>query len=240
MLHSRLHYIKYLKGKVSGLLRTLEMQTGVNPATAKILDFGCQRGELVTLFRDEGLNVHGFDVREDAPPPFVKYGSFNPYRIPWEDNSFDVIFSHHVIEHVLNTEETISEMRRVLRPGGATIHIFPARLRLFEAHYFTPFGGVFNARWWCAFWRRVGLVKDGRKHMSVEDYAAEASHEIRHNMNYVPDAELLAIFSASFDNLETVTDTYFENMSGKTLPPFMAPVFNYLVSRFHARVLIAQ
>jgi SAM-dependent methyltransferase len=46
-------------------------------------------------------------------------------RIPFPDRSFDIVFSSHVLEHIKNEEEVHGEMHRVLRPGGAGIHVVP-------------------------------------------------------------------------------------------------------------------
>jgi ubiquinone/menaquinone biosynthesis C-methylase UbiE len=39
-------------------------------------------------------------------------------KLPFEDASFDVVLSNHVIEHVRDDAAHISEIRRVLRDGG--------------------------------------------------------------------------------------------------------------------------
>ena len=43
---------------------------------------------------------------------------FNIENIPFADNSFDLVFASHVLEYVKNDTQAISEIKRVLRPGG--------------------------------------------------------------------------------------------------------------------------
>jgi ubiquinone/menaquinone biosynthesis C-methylase UbiE len=43
---------------------------------------------------------------------------FNIEHIPFLDNSFDLVFASHVLEYVENDTQAISEIKRVLRPGG--------------------------------------------------------------------------------------------------------------------------
>ena len=50
--------------------------------------------------------------------------------LPYEDNSFDAIFSHHVIEHVGDHEKHLQEAARVLKPGGAFYVGTPNRHRI--------------------------------------------------------------------------------------------------------------
>jgi ubiquinone/menaquinone biosynthesis C-methylase UbiE len=40
-------------------------------------------------------------------------------QLPFEDESFDLVFGHAVLHHIPNLERALAEFRRVLRPGGA-------------------------------------------------------------------------------------------------------------------------
>jgi SAM-dependent methyltransferase len=46
-------------------------------------------------------------------------------HLPFEDDSFDLIFSSNVLEHVEHLDEAFAEMKRVLAPGGIMIHSIP-------------------------------------------------------------------------------------------------------------------
>jgi SAM-dependent methyltransferase len=46
-------------------------------------------------------------------------------EIPYPDESFDFVLSHDVLEHVEDPRKSMSEIRRVLRPGGYSLNIFP-------------------------------------------------------------------------------------------------------------------
>lgn len=50
---------------------------------------------------------------------------FDLHKAPFEDNSFDVIFCNHVLEHVENAEQCMSELHRIMRPGGWGIFQVP-------------------------------------------------------------------------------------------------------------------
>jgi predicted SAM-dependent methyltransferase len=43
---------------------------------------------------------------------------FDLHKIPLDDNSFDVIFCNHVLEHVDNARQCMKELHRVMSPGG--------------------------------------------------------------------------------------------------------------------------
>lgn len=50
-------------------------------------------------------------------------------RLPFDDNTFDLVTSHEVFEHIGDVRSAAQEVRRVLRPGGLAylnIHLFPS------------------------------------------------------------------------------------------------------------------
>jgi SAM-dependent methyltransferase len=50
---------------------------------------------------------------------------FDLHDIPLEDNSFDVVFCNHVLEHVNDANRCMEELYRVMRPGGFGIMQVP-------------------------------------------------------------------------------------------------------------------
>ena len=50
-------------------------------------------------------------------------------NLPFEDNSFDFIFCNHVLEHIEDDSKAMSELYRVMRPGGTGIFQVPQDLR---------------------------------------------------------------------------------------------------------------
>lgn len=96
-----------------------------------VLDFGAGRGaqldsqwpfkrDLVTL-RGKVARVVGVDVDEAVHknPLLDEAHVVQPgNRLPFDDASFDVVFSDWVIEHVDNPPEFVGEVHRLLKPGG--------------------------------------------------------------------------------------------------------------------------
>ena len=50
---------------------------------------------------------------------------FDLHEIPLEDNQFDVVFCNHVMEHVQDAKRCMSELYRVMKPGGWAIMQVP-------------------------------------------------------------------------------------------------------------------
>lgn len=72
-------------------------------------------------------------------------------ELPFEDTSFDVVISNHVIEHVGNESaqhQHLAEIRRVMKPDGVGYLAVPNRWMLTEPHYQLKF-----LSWWPRSWR---------------------------------------------------------------------------------------
>ncbi len=86
-----------------------------------ILDFGCGRGAWTPILRQRFPNarITGLDVSEAAVEraasdfPDATFAAFDGDLAPYDDRAFDLVFSYHVLEHVLSLEETAAEMSRL-------------------------------------------------------------------------------------------------------------------------------
>jgi SAM-dependent methyltransferase len=88
----------------------------------RILDVGAGSGYL----QDEVADYTGLDIAPEAARFFhKKYVVGSATALPFPDASFDAVWSIWVLEHVPNPEKALSEMRRVVKPGGY-IYLWPA------------------------------------------------------------------------------------------------------------------
>ncbi|VVB63241.1 Ubiquinone biosynthesis O-methyltransferase [uncultured archaeon] len=99
------------------------------PAGAKVLDVGCGRGDFLNAFSLKGFRSYGID-REPSGAKVdrsteIKYCHVEKDTFPFEDQTFDVVFSKSVIEHLSDPGLFVSECRRVLKPGGRVIIMTP-------------------------------------------------------------------------------------------------------------------
>ena len=114
-----------------------------------VLDLGCGEGYGTALLSRAVGEIVGVDVDEAAIAHAAsRYASDNcrfrrhdGERLPFEDAAFDAVVSFQVIEHVPGDRMYVSEVSRVLRPGGQLVLTTPnaAKLRDLLAE---GFGGV--------------------------------------------------------------------------------------------------
>jgi SAM-dependent methyltransferase len=104
----------------------------------RVLDVGCGVGMYTAAFLRETPYVYGVEIerdraleaRERAAGVIQSPGE----HLPFGDATFDVVFSHEVLEHVADDRACVVEMVRVTRPGGHIVIFAPNRLYFFETH----------------------------------------------------------------------------------------------------------
>ena len=103
-----------------------------------VLDVGCGVGMYTDAFLQETPDVFGIEIEREralearARTKDVIQGTGE--RLPFADESFDVVFSHEVLEHVADDRACVREMARVTRPEGRILIFVPNRLYPFETH----------------------------------------------------------------------------------------------------------
>jgi SAM-dependent methyltransferase len=107
-------------------------------AGQRVLDVGCGVGMYTAAFQRETPHVFGVEVeRERALEARGRSAGVSQAvgeHLPFPDATFDVVFSHEVLEHVADDRACVAEMVRVVRPGGRVVVFVPNRLYPFETH----------------------------------------------------------------------------------------------------------
>lgn len=96
-----------------------------------VLDVGCGVGTDGAQFVRAGARYTGVDRspaaldlarrRFELDGADARIVEASATALPFDDNSFDLVWSHGVIHHVPDTEAAVAEFRRVLRAGGVAI-----------------------------------------------------------------------------------------------------------------------
>lgn len=100
------------------------------------LNLGTGEGDYDRMIAGYCAELTGCDVNEEdlvharainAGVMNLKYEVNNALELSYPDNSFDLVVSCEVLEHVGKPEKMVQEMYRVMRPGGVAIMTFPSR-----------------------------------------------------------------------------------------------------------------
>lgn len=125
--------------------------TRADLSALKVLDLGCGRGEFVGALRERGARAFGVEIDRRFLASGRLLGELYCDEFPilspvdksgltvFPDGYFDLVVSDQVLEHVRDLESLAAEVGRLLRPGGLTANLFPARFRVWEPHYELPF-----------------------------------------------------------------------------------------------------
>ena len=98
-----------------------------------LLDAGCSAGYATAYFAELVESAAGIDVDEEAIRqarsrfPSIDFQPAPLERIPHPDEAFDVVVCLDVLEHVTDERLAVTELFRVLRPGGTLILTTPNR-----------------------------------------------------------------------------------------------------------------
>ena len=133
-------------GVLERIRRTeIEVVRDLFPKTARILEVGGGNGFQAAILSSWGCNVVSIDVpRKERGDQYFPIEEYDGIRIPFEDSSFDIVFSSNVLEHIPDVTSYLKEIRRVSKPYAASVHILPSSTWRFWtclSHY------VYAARW---------------------------------------------------------------------------------------------
>ena len=122
------------------LARHLFEKFGLKPGE-KILDLGCGRGEFLRGFSKLGLQAEGLDgcasARDMNKDYRIEIADLEG-RLPYPDNSFDMVYHKSLIEHLHDPANLMSESYRILKEGGKVLILTPDWQSQFKNFYEDP------------------------------------------------------------------------------------------------------
>ena len=110
------------------------------PSTGRVLDIGSGTGFQAKALSERGFTVEAVDLassqyRDHAVYPIRVYDGCS---LPFPDRYFDVVISSNVLEHVANPVALHTDIHRVLKSDGYSLHVLPSTVWRFwstVAHY---------------------------------------------------------------------------------------------------------
>lgn len=219
----------------------------------KILDLGCGAGEQVRHLRSLGFDAWGCDSKEFITR--FKGGEHlldicpSPYRLPADDNTFDVVTSSSVLEHAQNKDEIFREIHRVLKPGGLTLHFFPGRYYLpKEPHIYVPLANWLWPRvpaWWLGIWAIAGVRNEFQQKYGWRETLAANARYCKVGLSYWSHRRYRRTVGSIFGNCHFANDYYLRNAPGGAARlgrrlPLPRTVTGWLIARTRMSILLAK
>lgn len=128
------------------------------PEGGRVLDIACGAGDLLRGLQGAGRDLHGCDISVEAlrisaaEAPEAHLAVADAQNLPYRDSSFDAVYNLGSLEHFLDMEGALSEMRRVLKPGGRAVVMVP------------------NSRYIGDLWRRLTFRGGADHHQILERF----------------------------------------------------------------------
>ena len=230
----------------------------INLKDCKILDFGCGSGDKVRSFRSLNYDAFGCDFKfkegildyqnsdnsmnNNHDQDFLKLiPQDGDYELPYNDNSFNLIYSEQVFEHVMNYSETLIEQSRILNDNGCAIHVFPSKFRIFEGHIKVPFSSILSHKIWLYFWAIIGFRIREQKDLTIYELVQENFNFLNNRTNYMSKKDLKNHFYKAFNYVEFIEGPWIKH--SRKLPKilnnkYILNIISRFYSTFRSRVVL--
>jgi SAM-dependent methyltransferase len=145
-------YNQVAEAKVSEILAAVK--TAALPARLLVIGGGAVGSGVQAMYDDPQVQVIGTDIYHSPHLTLLADG----HRLPFADQSVDGVWIQAVLEHVLDPQQVVAEIHRVLRPDGVVFADTPFMQQVHEGAYdFTRFT-VSGHRW---LFRHFALIDAG-------------------------------------------------------------------------------
>lgn len=168
-----------------------ELLDGIDLARCRLLDAGCGTGHFSLRARELGAQV----VSLDLGPRLLRVARGKGLRrlmagdvteLPFATGAFDLVLSSECIEHTVSPRAAVTEMARVLRPGGRLVLSCPNRFWHWSCVVanrlgLRPYQGLEN---WPGWWQLAGWVEAAgvsvQRHQGLHlfPFVLKASHRL--------------------------------------------------------------
>jgi SAM-dependent methyltransferase len=225
-------------------------------APVVVLDYGCGAGEIIRELGDRNIEAFGCDV-------FYEGGDYSPAvrkdwlgtrvrriegsTIPFPSEHFDFIINNQVLEHVQDLDAVLAEMRRVLKPGGSVLSLFPDRTVWREGHCGIPFlhrfpKGSSTRVYYAAALRAAGLGHY-TENKTIMKWSKDFCEWLDMWTYYRPYSELAEKFEHHFSPLRHIEEDWLSSRLGSRaalVDWWPVPLKRFAVSKFAGLIFVCS
>jgi len=130
-------YSKYLEIKSEPAIEVFRSMIDLNLKDKVVLDLGCGDGIDAKFFVEKGATTYGFDASEEflknarEKIPQANFSVGDMQHLPYENETFDAVFSKYAIQTVYETQAVLQEIARVTKIGGLNLLLIKHPMRQF-------------------------------------------------------------------------------------------------------------
>ncbi len=115
-----------------------------NSGVGSLLDVGAGTGEFLKIAKEKGWNVQGMEPNESASKLAAEKGiNLKSSLNQFQGHQFDVVTLWHVLEHIPNLEETISQLSELVKSNGILIIAVP-NFKSYDAKHYNKYWAAFD------------------------------------------------------------------------------------------------
>lgn len=176
----------------------------------EILEIGCGGGAHSALFKLHGASVVAVDITPERVLSTAKKLNLLPEgrgiameadaeHLPFRDASFDLVYSNGVLHHSTSTEKCISEVFRVLKPGGRAVLMLYCRSSALFWIRLLPRSVLNLSIFRLAEPERLGLLTEGKPKFSDQPCPITRVYNRRELAHLLRRFDSVALRKSSFD-----------------------------------------
>ncbi len=122
------HFPSTIDPRIYHVQIIFEQLESVRNPQLHVLDVGCGKGRFTRLVKERypDADVWGLDISPEMlkfVPPNILTRAGSMTELPFKDAEFDCVYATESLEHAVEIERAVSEMCRVLKPGGRLVII---------------------------------------------------------------------------------------------------------------------
>lgn len=134
----------YQQVKKYMLLKKLKWIENKYPAKGNLLDIGAGTGDFLVEAKNRGWKVYGIEPDEEARKRASEKGiKLSENSAKFKSGKFDIVTMWHVLEHVYDLKNQISELEHLLKKNGLLVIAVP-NFKSYDAHHYKEFWAAYD------------------------------------------------------------------------------------------------
>lgn len=173
-------FVKANRDNTRQFIKAFQIVTKLDFKDKKVLDIGFGVGDALEKFTEEGAKPVGICINIEEIESATKKG-YEVYKMDqnfmtFEDNTFDIIWSRHCLEHSIMPYYTLNEYKRVMKPGAFIYVEVPAPETKFHHETNIEHFSLFTIGVWTELMRRSFTVISSVTNNMINEFGKDYNY----------------------------------------------------------------